>query len=525
MTALPQPQTDTTPPEPSYPADLHKQYITRIVTAPVYDVAVETPLQLAPALSTRLRNTVLLKREDLQPVYSFKIRGAYTKVARLSAEDKARGVIAASAGNHAQGLAHAAQKLGIKATIVMPITTPEVKIRGVTTRGADVILYGDAFPEALTHAQALAHTQGYTFVPPYDDPDVIAGQGTVAVEILRQHPGPIDAIFVPVGGGSLIAGIAAYVKYMRPDIRIIGVEPDDANCLQLALQANERIILPSVGLFADGVAVAQVGEYNFELCRYLVDEVITVTSDEICAAIKDVYDDTRSITEPAGALAVAGLKKYVGREELTGRVFLAINSGANVNFNRLRHVAERAELGENHEAILSIALPERPGSLKSFFYALGKRQVTEFNYRYQADKQAHVFLGVQTHPQLDPRDQLLEDLRRSGSDLVDLSDNELAKLHIRHTVGGRVAALSNERIFRVEFPERPGALKDFVDALPEVWNITLFHYRNHGSDSGRALIGLQLPENESVRLYDMLENASYRWVEETDNPAYLMFLG
>ncbi|WP_407364064.1 threonine ammonia-lyase, biosynthetic (plasmid) [Pseudomonas luteola] len=506
------------------PAGLIRQYITSILTAPVYDVAVETPLQPAPRLSAELKNRILLKREDLQPVYSFKIRGAYTKVARLSEEAKARGVIAASAGNHAQGLAMAAQKMGIAATIVMPVTTPELKIHGVKARGGNVILYGDAFPEALAHAQKLATTNGYTFVPPFDDPDVIAGQGTVAVELLRQHTGGIDAIFVPVGGGSLIAGVAVYVKYLSPLTRIIGVEPDDANCLQAALKAKERVVLTQVGLFAEGVAVSQIGKHNFDLCQHLVDEVVTVSADEICSAIKDIYDDTRSITEPAGALAVAGLRKYVKRESVENQVLVAINSGANVNFTRLRHVAERADLGEGHEAILAVTLPEQPGSLKAFCNALGKRQITEFNYRFRPGKKAQVFLGVQTHPDLVPRECLMDDLQTSGFSTVELTDNDLAKLHIRHMIGGGGDGLAGEHVFSIEFPDRPGALKSFVEILPEGQIITLFHYRNHGADAGRVLLGLQAFEEDASELHQLFKEQGYTYSEETNNPAYRLFL-
>ncbi|WP_273807136.1 MULTISPECIES: threonine ammonia-lyase, biosynthetic, partial [unclassified Pseudomonas] len=463
-----------------------EQYVKKTLLAPVYDVAIETPLQPARALSERLGCQVLLKREDLQPVFSFKIRGAYTKLASLSASEKARGVITASAGNHAQGLSLAARELGVRAIIVMPRTTPELKVIGVQSRGGEVVLHGDAFPEALAEALRLVEEQGYTFVPPYDDPDVIAGQGTVAMEILRQHPGRLDAIFVPVGGGGLIAGIAAYVKYLRPEIKVIGVEPDDSNCLQQAMAAGERVVLPRVGLFADGVAVAQIGHHTFEICQRYVDEVITVSSDEICAAIKDIYDDTRSITEPSGALGVAGIKKYAEREGSGGQVLVAIDSGANINFDRLRHVAERAELGEQREAIIAVTIPERPGSFRAFCEALGRRQITEFNYRYHTGEEAHIFVGVQTHPQRDPREALLQGLRDQGFPVLDLTDNELAKLHIRHTVGGHAARVGQEQVFRFEFPERPGALFDFLEKLGGRWNISMFHYRNHGAADGRV---------------------------------------
>ncbi|MDH1008837.1 threonine ammonia-lyase, biosynthetic [Pseudomonas nicosulfuronedens] len=502
-----------------------EHYVKKILTSRVYDVAVETPLQPARQLSERLGNQILLKREDLQPVFSFKIRGAYNKLAQLSPEELARGVVTASAGNHAQGVALAARELGIKATIVMPRTTPELKVQGVRARGGKAVLHGDAFPDALAHSLKLVEEKGYVYIHPYDDPDVIAGQGTVAMEILRQNPGRIDAIFVPVGGGGLIAGIAAYVKYLRPEIKVIGVEPDDSNCLQAAKAAGERVVLSQVGLFADGVAVAQIGKHNFELCKDYVDEVITVSTDEICAAIKDIYDDTRSITEPAGALAVAGIKRYVEREGVKGETLVAIDSGANINFDRLRHVAERAELGEKREAIIAVTIPERPGSFKAFCEAIGKRQITEFNYRYNTDSEAHIFVGVQTHPENDPRAALVQQLQEQGFPVLDLTDNELAKLHIRHMVGGHSPRVSGEQVFRFEFPERPGALFNFLNRLGGRWNITLFHYRNHGAADGRVVAGLQVPEDERHLVAAALEEIGYPYWDETDNPAYRLFLG
>ena len=505
--------------------DLLQRYARKILEAPVYDVAIETPLQPARALSERLGCQVLLKREDLQPVFSFKIRGAYTKLASLSASEKARGVITASAGNHAQGLSLAARELGVRAIIVMPRTTPELKVIGVQSRGGEVVLHGDAFPEALAEALRLVEEQGYTFVPPYDDPDVIAGQGTVAMEILRQHPGRLDAIFVPVGGGGLIAGVAAYVKYLRPEIKVIGVEPDDSNCLQQAMAAGERVVLPRVGLFADGVAVAQIGHHTFEICQRYVDEVITVSSDEICAAIKDIYDDTRSITEPAGALGVAGIKKYAEQEGSGGQVLVAIDSGANINFDRLRHVAERAELGEQREAIIAVTIPERPGSFRAFCEALGRRQITEFNYRYHTGEEAHIFVGVQTHPQRDPRDALIQGLHDQGFPVLDLTDNELAKLHIRHTVGGHAPRVGQEQVFRFEFPERPRALFDFLDRLGGRWNISMFHYRNHGAADGRVFAALEASQAERPELLATLDAIGYRYWDETENPAYRLFIG
>ncbi|PWB33957.1 threonine ammonia-lyase, biosynthetic [Pseudomonas sp. SDI] len=507
------------------PLNLLSDYVRRILAAPVYDLAIETPLQPARALSTSLGNQVLLKREDLQPTFSFKIRGAYTRLSALSQAQRERGVITASAGNHAQGVALAARELGLQATIVMPTTTPELKVEGVRSRGGHVVLHGDSFPRALAHALHLAQRDGATFVPPFDDPDVIAGQGTVAMEILRQQPGALDAIFVPVGGGGLIAGIAAYVKYLRPQVKVIGVEPHDSNCLQAAMQAGERVILPQVGSFAEGVAVAQIGAHCFELCRHFVDEVITVSSDELCAAIKDIYDDTRSITEPSGALAVAGIKKYVASRGVQGQTLVAIDSGANVNFDRLRHVAERAELGEQREAIVAVTIPEQPGSFRAFCQALGRRQITEFNYRYYPGKEARLFVGVQTHPQNDPRAQLLESLAGQGYEVLDLTDNELAKLHVRHTVGGHAGPAADEVVMRFEFPERPGALLGFLERLGQRWNISLFHYRNHGAAEARVFAALQVPAAERADLPAALAAMGYRYWDETDNPAYRLFLG
>ena len=505
--------------------NLLSDYVRRILSAPVYDLAIETPLQPARALSAQLGNQVLLKREDLQPTFSFKIRGAYNRLSRLTPEQRARGVITASAGNHAQGVALAARELGIVATIVMPETTPALKVEGVRSRGGNVVLHGDAFPRALAHALQMAQRDSATFVPPFDDPDVIAGQGTVAMEILRQQPGALDAIFVPVGGGGLISGIAAYVKYLRPEVKVIGVEPQDSNCLQAALAAGERVVLPQVGTFADGVAVAQIGAHCFDICRQYVDEVITVSSDELCAAIKDIYDDTRSITEPSGALAVAGIKKYVAARGVTGQTLVAIDSGANVNFDRLRHVAERAELGEQREAVIAVTIPERPGSFRAFCQALGRRQITEFNYRYYPGKEARLFVGVQTHPLTDPREALITSLREQGYEVLDLTDNELAKLHIRHTVGGHAGPGAKERVLRFEFPERPGALLGFLESLGKRWNISLFHYRNHGAADARVFAALEVPADERADLPELLDAMGYRYWDETDNPAYRLFLG
>ncbi|AKX45122.1 threonine dehydratase [Thiopseudomonas alkaliphila] len=502
-----------------------EQYIKKILTARVYDVAEETPLQSAYQLSQRLNNRILLKREDLQPVFSFKIRGAYNKIAQLSEAERARGVVTASAGNHAQGVALAAKFLGIKATIVMPKTTPEIKVKAVRARGARVVLHGDAFPESLAHSLRLVEEKGLVYIHPYDDPDVIAGQGTVAMEILRQHQAPIHAIFVPCGGGGLIAGVAAYIKYVRPEIKVIGVEPEDSNCLQAALAAGERVELAQVGLFSDGVAVSQIGEHTFAVCQHYVDEVITVSNDEVCAAMKDIYDDTRSITEPSGALAVAGIKKYVARTGVQDQALVAIDSGANVNFDRLRHVAERAELGEQREAIIAVTIPETPGSFKRFCEAIGKRQITEFNYRYHTADEAHIFVGVQTHPELDPRSELIATLREQGFPVLDLTEDELAKLHIRHMVGGHAAEAGSECVYRFEFPERPGALFNFLHKLGGRWNISMFHYRNHGAAEGRVLTALQVPENERHLLPEAFDKIGYPYWDETDNPAFQLFLG
>lgn len=500
-------------------------YVKKILQASIYDVVEETPLEAAKWLSKRLNNEVLLKREDLQSVFSFKIRGAYNKIKTLSAQQLAKGVVAASAGNHAQGVALAANKVGAKAIIVMPTTTPEIKVNSVRSFGAEVVLFGDTFDAANKHALQLAKDHGYTLVHPYDDPDVIAGQGTIGMEILRQQSGPLDAVFIPVGGGGLIAGVAAYLRHIRPEIKIIGVESDDSACLYYAMQANERIILPSVGLFADGVAVAQIGKEPFRLIQQgLVDEVVMVNTDEICAAIKDIFEDTRSIAEPAGALALAGLKKYVEREHISGQHLLAIVSGANTNFDRLRHISERTELGEGREAILAVAIPEKPGSFKRFCELLGSKNITEFNYRYSDSATAQVFVGVQMSAgdRIEGRKRLIEKLRAENYQVVDLSDNELAKLHIRYMVGGQAPMVGNEVLYRFEFPERPGALLNFLAKIGTRWNISLFHYRNHGSAFGRVLIGMQVSDKEQITKY--LDELEFPYVEETHNPAYQIFL-
>jgi threonine dehydratase len=499
-------------------------YVEKILAARVYDVAVETPVEPLPALSGRLGNRALIKREDLQPVFSFKLRGAYNKMVHLSREQLAQGVIASSAGNHAQGVALSAHKLGAKALIVMPRTTPAIKVNAVRALGARIQLHGDAYDEAYHHAMQLAGERGYTFIHPYDDPEVIAGQGTIAMELLRQHPDPLAAIFVPVGGGGLIAGIAAYVKALRPEVRIIGVEPDDAPCMFLALQRNERVVLDQVGIFADGVAVRQVGQEPFRIARECVDEMILVTTDEICAAIKDIYDDTRSIAEPAGALALAGLKKYVEREGLTDATLVAIDSGANVNFDRLRHVAERAEIGEHREALLAVTIPEQPGSFQQFCHAIGDRNISEFNYRYAAGAEAHVFAGIELSGGGDEREALVRSLREHGYPVVDLTDNEMAKLHIRHMVGGRAPGADHEILYRFEFPERPGALLRFLTRMGARWNISLFHYRNHGAAYGRVLVGIQVPPKDMARFCGFLDGLGYSYWDESHNPAYALFL-
>ncbi|HET7675613.1 MAG TPA: threonine ammonia-lyase, biosynthetic [Gammaproteobacteria bacterium] len=502
----------------------HNDYLERILSSRVYDVAVESPLDPTPELSRRLNNTLLIKREDLQPVHSFKLRGAYNKMARLPAAALKRGVIAASAGNHAQGVALAAQRLACKATIVMPVTTPLIKLEAVKARGARVVLHGDSYDEAYAKSQSLAQRRGLTFVHPYDDPDVIAGQGTIGMEILRQHSGPIHAILVPVGGGGLIAGIAAYVKRLRPETKVIGVEPEDAASMYLSLKAGHRVKLNQVGLFADGVAVKQVGEETFRLCRELVDDMLPVDTDAMCAAIKDVFSDTRAVLEPAGALAIAGAKAYARREKLRGKTLVAVASGANVNFERLRFVAEEAELGEQREAVFAVTIPERPGSFRQFCSLLGPRNVTEFNYRYADAGEAQVFVGVEVRDRRETG-KLLATLRRNGLKTVNLSDNELAKLHIRHLVGGHAPKVDNESLYRFEFPERPGALMRFLNSMSHNWNISLFHYRNHGADYGRVLVAMQVPPRDRKQFKAFLAQLGYPYWEENDNPAYRLFLG
>ncbi len=506
--------------------DMIAKYIERILRARVYDVAVETPLDFAPLLSKRLGNRVHIKREDLQPVFSFKLRGAYNKIVSLSDAEKRCGVITASAGNHAQGVALAAAKLGIRALVVMPGTTPEIKVNAVRSRGAETVLHGDSYDEAYEHALVLAQEQKLTFVHPYDDPEVIAGQGTIAMEILRQHHSDIHAIFVPVGGGGLIAGVAAYVKFVRPEVKIIGVEPEDSDCLNKAMKAGRRVALKQVGLFADGVAVKQIGKETFHIAHHYVDEVVTVDIDEICAATKDIFDDTRSIAEPAGALGVAGLKKYAAENGLEGQCLIAIESGANINFDRLRHVAERAQVGERQELLLAVTIPERPGSFLEFCRSLGKRSITEFNYRYFDAAQAPVFVGVQTCDGRRDGEALVKALRGEGFAVIDLTGNELAVEHIRHMVGGHPSRpLPDEHVYSFEFPERPGALLQFLALLGGRWNISLFHYRNHGAAFGRVLAGLQVPKEDRKAFGAFLDDLGYACREETGNPAYRLFAG
>ncbi|MGD2160399.1 MAG: threonine ammonia-lyase, biosynthetic [Gammaproteobacteria bacterium] len=500
------------------------KYIKKILEAHVYDVAIESPLEEALNLSKRLDNRVLMKREDLQSVFSFKCRGAYNRIYQLLKQKKVSGVIAASAGNHAQGVALAATRLGIEATIVMPKTTPDIKVKAVQARGGKTVLVGDAYDDAFQYATRLAKEKNLEIIHPYDHPDTIAGQGTVGMEILRQYGDPIDAVFVPVGGGGLIAGVGAYIKYLRPETKIIGVEPIDAPSMAEALHAKRRIVLKEVGIFADGVAVKQVGRETFRVASQCVDDVICVSTDEICAAIKDIFDDTRSIMEPAGALAVAGMKKYVAENNASKQTLVVINSGANMNFDRLRHVSERAELGEHREALLAATIPERPGSFRAFCKTIGKRGITEFNYRYSDASDAQVFAGIKLSNGLQEKEALIEKLAADGYPVVDMTDNEMAKNHVRYMVGGRFPAVGNELLFRFEFPERPGALLDFLTNIGKRWNISLFHYRNHGAAYGRVLVGLQTPGDERKQLVSYLDKLGYRYWEETDNPAYKLFL-
>ena len=500
-----------------------KSYIKKILNARVYDVVKETPLTRAKFLSARFENDIRFKREDMQPVFSFKIRGAYNKMALLSERDRAKGVITASAGNHAQGLALAAEKLGVAAVIVMPKTTPKIKVDAVKAFGARVILHGDTYDEANLHSKQLIKEQGLVYIHPFDDQDVIAGQGTVAMELLRQHGGPIDKVFVPVGGGGLCAGMTAYIKYLRPEIQIIAVEAEDSACLKAAIEKGCPVTLDEVGIFADGVAVATIGKEPFRILNGLIDDVITVNTDEICAAIKDIFDDARCIVEPAGALSTAGLKKYIQSKALKNETLIAVLSGANINFDRLRHVSERTELGENREIILAVQVAERPGSFKQFIRAIGDRSITEFNYRINDPNKAQIFVGVSTSED-EERQAVIDVLKNKNYQVVDLSDNEMAKLHIRHMVGGCAVNIPNELVYRFIFPERPGALMKFLLLLGGHWNITMFHYRNHGAAYGRALVGLDVPSGDKKSLDAFLKKLGYQYWEETSNEAYQIFL-
>ena len=500
-------------------------FVERILKARVYDVAIESPLERATRLSKRLGNEILLKREDLQPVFSFKLRGAYNKISQLSDEVAAKGVICASAGNHAQGVALAATRRHIPSLIVMPVTTPQIKVQAVIDLGGEVVLHGDDYDAAYEHSLKLASERGLVFVHPFDDPDVIAGQGTIGVELSRQTGGEIDAVFVPVGGGGLIAGIATYLKHVHPGVRIIGVNAADSTAMHDSLLQGERLSLSRVGIFADGVAVRRVGEDTFRLAREFVDEMLLVDTDEICAGIQDIFEDTRSIVEPAGALAVAAIKKYVAREGCSDQRLVAINCGANMNFDRLRHIAERAEIGAKREALLAVEIPERPGSFLELCRALGRRSVTEFNYRYEKPGIANIFLGFGMPGGRDERSVVITALNKAGYVVTDMTDNELAKLHVRYMIGGHAESISDERLFRFEFPERPGALLRFLEAVGGRWNITLFHYRNHGSDAGRVMAGIQVPESTRQEFLTHLTDLQYPWIDETENPAYQLFLG
>ena len=501
-------------------------FLEKVLTARVYDVAIESPLDAMPGISQRIGNKVLLKREDLQAVFSFKLRGAFNKVfQQVKKNPGMKGVISASAGNHAQGVALAARKLQIQAVIVMPVTTPLIKVAAVKSHGARVVLSGDNFDEAYEYSLQLAEQEKLAFIHPYDDIDVMAGQGTIALEIIRQHPDDIDAIFVPVGGGGLLAGILGFLKAVKPSIKVIGVEPEDAACLKAAMQAGRRVKLKEVGIFADGVAVRQIGQNTFKMIRHLVDDVITVSTDQICAAIKDSYDDTRAICEPAGAVSLAGLKKYVDQHGLQGKTLVAINSGANMNFDRLRHVSERAEIGEQREALIAVEIPERPGSFKSFCQMIGKRQITEFNYRYADTKLARVFAGIQLSQGAEEKDQIIQQLENKGYVVDDMTDNEVAKLHTRYMVGGCPGkGVSNELLYRFQFPEKPGALLKFLTEIGRRWNISLFHYRNHGADYGRILIGFQVDAVDHKEFHRFLKQLNFPCWEETHNKAYKLFL-
>ncbi|BAY60366.1 threonine dehydratase [Calothrix brevissima NIES-22] len=503
---------------------MYCDYLVQILTARVYDVAQETPLEYAPNLSRRLNNKLLLKREDMQSVFSFKLRGAYNKMVNLPPDLLKQGVIAASAGNHAQGVALSASRLGTQAIIVMPVTTPQVKVDAVKARGGHVVLHGNTYDDAYAYARQLEAEKGLTFIHPFDDPDVIAGQGTIGMEILRQYQQPIHAIFVAIGGGGLIAGIAAYVKRLRPEIKIIGVEPVDADAMSQSLKAGKRVRLSQVGLFADGVAVREVGEETFHLCQQYVDEIILVDTDDTCAAIKDVFEDTRSILEPAGALAIAAAKAYAEREQIEGQTLVAVACGANMNFDRLRFVAERAELGERREAIFAVTIPEARGSLRKFCECIGDRNLTEFNYRIASAQEAHIFVGLQIQNRADAV-KMGETFEGCGFQTLDLTDDELTKLHLRHMVGGHSPLAEHELLYRFEFPERPGALMKFVGSMSPNWNISMFHYRNNGADYGKIVVGIQVPPQEMTEWQAFLDTLGYQYWDENQNPAYKLFLG
>lgn len=503
---------------------LQDQYLRRILNSKVYDVAIESPLEEATALSQKLDNHFLLKREDLQRVHSFKIRGAYNKMSRLPRAALEKGVLAASAGNHAQGVALSAQVLGCKATIVMPVTTPEIKISSVKGYGASIVLSGDSYSDAAEEAARLVKEKDYTFIPPYDDPDVIAGQGTVAMEILRQRPGALDAVFVPVGGGGFAAGVAVYVKAVRPDVKVFGVEPVDSDCMDRSIKAGRRVALDEVGLFADGVAVKKPGKITFDLCRRFLDGIVRVSTDETCAAIKDIFEATRAICEPAGALALAAAKQHAARKGASGETYACIISGANMNFDRIRFVSEQTEIGERREAILECRIPEQRGAFKSFIRKIGKRSVTEFNYRYFDPDRAYVFVGLAVADREETK-RIVAQLAAAKIGTIDLSDDALAKEHIRHMVGGHTRGIHDEVVYAFEFPERPGALMDFLEAISNRWNITLFHYRNHGADHGKVLVGLQVPAAERTAFTAALKTLGYAFRDVSRNSAYRLFLG
>lgn len=501
-------------------------YIKKILTARVYDVSKETPLETAPGLSAKTGNNVLLKREDMQPVFSFKCRGAYNRIFKLQQQHPdTEGVVCASAGNHAQGVAMAADRLGIRAVIVMPTTTPTIKVDAVRSLGGEAVLHGDNYDEAFAHACEIEKSTGYTFIHPFNDEDTIAGQGTVGVEICRQMPGAVDVVFVPIGGGGLASGVSLLMKYLRPDVTVIGVEPEDAASMQASIAAGKPVVLDEVGIFADGVAVKSPGDETYRICSQTLDGIVTISVDEMCASIRDVFDDTRTIMEPAGALSVAGLKKYVCENGITDKNLVAVTTGANVNFDRLRHISERAEIGEQREALFAVTIPEEPGSFRHFCEMLGKRSVTEFNYRYSDSRSANVFVGVQLFDGAAERDKIIDDLTHSSFVVEDLTDNEMAKLHVRHMVGGSSHSISDEMLYRFEFPERPGALATFLNSMGQGWNISLFHYRNHGSAYARVLVGMQVPVNESAEFQRFLDELGYRYWCEDQNVAYRMFLG